>query len=90
MPWRRRGPPRRDRATGLDEETARLVSRREGIKVVLAGAVASAGSGYRVDVRAIDAFDGKVLTTASRTASGKPQVLQAVALSQVSPPSADW
>jgi tetratricopeptide (TPR) repeat protein len=63
----------------LDEETARLVSRREGIKVVLAGAVASAGSGYRVDVRAIDAFDGKVLTTASRTASGKPQVLQAVA-----------
>ena len=63
----------------LDEETARLVSQREGIKVILAGSVARDGSDYRVDVRAIDAFKGEVLATASRTAREKQNVLQALA-----------
>ena len=82
--------PRRDAltaaraATGkpadrLDVETARLVSQREGIKVVLAGAVSADGSGYRVDVRAVDAFKGEVLADSSRSAGDKQKVLQAIA-----------
>jgi tetratricopeptide (TPR) repeat protein/tRNA A-37 threonylcarbamoyl transferase component Bud32 len=82
--------PRRDAltaaraATGkppdrLDVETARLVSQREGIKVVLAGAVSAAGSGYRVDVRAVDAFKGEMLAESSRNADDKQKVLQAIA-----------
>ena len=63
----------------LSEATARLVSQREGIKIVLAGAVARAGQGYRVDVRAVDAVPGTELATVSRTAAGKQDVLQAVA-----------
>ena len=82
--------PRRDALTAaraaqgspidrLDVETARLVSQREGIKVVLAGSVASEGQGYRVDVRAVDAFKGEALANASRSASSKENVLQAMA-----------
>jgi tetratricopeptide (TPR) repeat protein/tRNA A-37 threonylcarbamoyl transferase component Bud32 len=82
--------PRRDALTAaraaqgspidrLDVETARLVSQREGIKVVLAGSVASEGRGYRVDVRAVDAFKGEELANASRSASSKENVLQAMA-----------
>ena len=82
--------PRRDALTAaraaqgspidrLDVETARLVSQREGIKVVLAGSVASEGRGYRVDVRAVDAFKGEALANASRSASSKENVLQAMA-----------
>ena len=63
----------------LDEETARLVSQREGIKVILAGSVGRDGSGYRVDVRAIDPFKGEVLATANRSAREKQNVLQALA-----------
>jgi tetratricopeptide (TPR) repeat protein len=63
----------------LDEETARLVSQREGIKVILAGAVGRNANGYTVDVRAIDAFKGEVLATASKTATEKQNVLAAIA-----------
>jgi tetratricopeptide (TPR) repeat protein len=63
----------------LDEATARLVSGREGLKVVLAGSVARAGDGYRVDVRALDARPGTPLASATRTARGKQDVLHAVA-----------
>ena len=66
------------RGTRLDEEGAKLVSRREGINVVLAGAVDLDGSRYRLTVRAIDAIPGTVLATATATASSKAEVLSAV------------
>jgi tetratricopeptide (TPR) repeat protein len=63
----------------LDEAAARLVSGREGLKVVLAGVVARDGDGYRVDVRAVDPRPGTTLATASKTARAKQDVLKAVA-----------
>jgi len=62
----------------LDEETARLVSVREGIKLVLVGQIAPDGSGYEFALRAIDPRDGTVVTDASTTADSKMDVLPAV------------
>ena len=38
----------------LDESMARLVSAREGIKIILAGTIARDGANYRITVRALD------------------------------------
>jgi len=62
----------------LDEGTARLVSRREGIQVVLAGAVALEDDEYRLTVRALDAATGNELSVARAEASSKDAVLGAV------------
>ncbi len=67
----------------LDETAARLVSRREGIKVVLAGAIERTGSGYAVSVRALDPAveeaGAKPLAGVAATARGKDDVLPVVA-----------
>jgi serine/threonine protein kinase/tetratricopeptide (TPR) repeat protein len=67
----------------LDETAARLVSRREGIKVVLAGAIERAGSGYAVSVRALDPAvedaGARPLATVAATASDRKDVLAVVA-----------
>lgn len=69
--------------SGLDEEMAQLISRREGIDVVLAGTVSEKGSGYRVSVEALDAAleteDAKPLAKASASAKTREDVLSAVA-----------
>jgi tetratricopeptide (TPR) repeat protein/predicted Ser/Thr protein kinase len=62
----------------LDEETARLVAGREGINVVLAGAIASDAGGYTISANAVDPSDGKVLETVRVSAAGKGEVLRAV------------
>jgi len=66
----------------LDEAGARLVSVREGIKVVMTGTIEAAGSGYRVAVKAVDASAesaaGKPLASAEASASDKGKVLQAI------------
>jgi tetratricopeptide (TPR) repeat protein len=63
----------------LDEETARLISQREGIKLILAGTIAQNGSGYDVSVRTIDPFvAGKPITVVRETAGDKAAVLSAV------------
>jgi serine/threonine protein kinase/tetratricopeptide (TPR) repeat protein len=66
----------------LDEDLARLVSRREGVSVVLAGAIEGGDNGYRVAVRALDpgleAGEGKPLATARANARTKDDVLAAV------------
>ena len=68
--------------SGLDEEMAQLISRREGIDVVLAGTVSEKGSGYRVSVEALDAAleteDAKPLAKASASAKTREDVLSAV------------
>ena len=63
----------------LNENVARLVARREGVTVVLAGAVEAADLGYRIRVRAIDAVsDGRELAAREVRANSKAEVLNAV------------
>jgi eukaryotic-like serine/threonine-protein kinase len=62
----------------LDAQLARLVSAREGIKVVLAGSVERSGDGYSLKVDAIDPAANKVLATASASAASRDRVLAAV------------
>jgi eukaryotic-like serine/threonine-protein kinase len=62
----------------LDAELARLVSMREGIKVVLAGSIEPKGSGYTVTVTALDPTNGNTLNTAAASAADNSKVLQAV------------
>ena len=62
----------------LDAQMARLVSAREGIKVVLAGTVERSGDGYSLKVDAVDPAAGKVVTTASASAPSPERILAAV------------
>jgi tetratricopeptide (TPR) repeat protein len=63
----------------LDEQTARLVAQREGVGLVLAGAIEPRASGYHITARALQpASDGQVLHTAEADAAGKAQVLETV------------
>ncbi len=64
--------------TRLDESAALLVSRREGIKIVLTGSVEPKGTGYAIAVRAIDPANGKALGSASASASSKADLLRAL------------
>ncbi|HEY3351054.1 MAG TPA: protein kinase [Thermoanaerobaculia bacterium] len=64
---------------GLPDAVARLVAVREGVQVVASGSVASAGSGYVVEVRAVDAVTGRVIETVKVQAAGKDAVLGAIA-----------
>src|SRR5205823_14510285 len=64
-------------AARLDENLARLVAQRAGVKVVLSGSIARQGSGYRVAVKAIDP-QGQVLATVTGDAKNKDDVLSAV------------
>ncbi|HVP65993.1 MAG TPA: tetratricopeptide repeat protein [Anaeromyxobacteraceae bacterium] len=66
--------------SGLDEKRARLVAQREGIGVVTSGSVERVGKGYRVSLRAVDAFTGKHVVVAKEDVSGKDAVLGAVTL----------
>ena len=62
----------------LDEETARLVSVREGIKLVMAGKIEEDGGKYTLYVRAIDPQGGEVLAAVEVDAKSKLEVLTAV------------
>jgi len=62
----------------LDQETASLVSRREGIKYLLTGSVRREGSGYRIAVRAIDPVSGTGGATREAKVGNKNQVLAAM------------
>ncbi len=62
----------------LTESAARLVAVRESVKVILAGSISPDGSGYRIDVNAVDPGNGQTLTAQSATARSKSDVLQAM------------
>ena len=64
--------------SALDEEMGRLVSRREGIRILLAGSVKRSGSGYELTVRAIDPATDEQKTVVSQRASDKAGILDAV------------
>ena len=62
----------------LDEEGARLVSIREGVKLVVAGTVKGGNDGYELSARMISPQDGAVIAESSVDAKDKIEVLTAV------------
>ena len=66
-------------STGLDEAGARLTAMREGISVVLSGAVEKDAAGYKVSAKAMDAVTGRTIIAVETTASSKDEVLKGVA-----------
>jgi tetratricopeptide (TPR) repeat protein len=62
----------------LDEETARLVSVREGVKLVMAGGIEEDDGAYTLYVRAVDPEGGEVLVSVDVVAKDKLDVLAAV------------
>ena len=64
--------------TALDENVARVVAQREGVKIVLAGGIVPDGSGYRLAVRGINPADGAVTLTTDVRAATRDEVLNAV------------
>ncbi len=61
----------------LDEKRARLVAQREGIGVVTSGSIEKTASGYRISLRAVDAFTGKELVSAREDIGSKDGALSA-------------
>ena len=65
-------------ATALDEASAKLVALREGISVVISGAIEKTDRGYKITCQAIDAATGKSMGNAETAASDKSEVLKVV------------
>jgi tetratricopeptide (TPR) repeat protein/tRNA A-37 threonylcarbamoyl transferase component Bud32 len=66
------------KASGFDEQAARLASIRDGNNFVLAGSIEPARKGFQLTVRVVDPPADKVLNTYTETASSKEAVLAAV------------
>jgi serine/threonine protein kinase/tetratricopeptide (TPR) repeat protein len=64
-------------ADRLDTERALLVSRREGINAVVEAGIRPFGTGYSIEVRAIDPATSLELGKATRTIKTKADVIQA-------------
>jgi tetratricopeptide (TPR) repeat protein len=64
----------------ITDELGQLIARREGIKVLLGGAIEKQAPGYRLEVRASDPATGRRLTTVSRVIRDRAQALSTVAL----------
>jgi eukaryotic-like serine/threonine-protein kinase len=63
--------------TRMDGTAAELVAVREGVDIVIAGSITPEGSGYRVQVGALDAASGKpVVKDEQMYASNKQEVLE--------------
>ncbi len=63
----------------LDENSARLVARREGVGVVIAGSINRDGDAYRISAQAVDTVSGKVIDKQTANASKPEQLNIAVA-----------
>jgi serine/threonine protein kinase len=63
-------PPER-----LDEQAARELAVKQGLGVVLSGAVKPQGNGYQLSVKAVQTVSGAVITSADGRAANKDQVL---------------
>src|SRR5947209_3498273 len=68
----------RSRDSKLTPELAREVCQRAGSKAYIAGAIASLGTEYVVEVRAVNCRTGDLLAQEQITAAGKEKVLEAV------------
>ena len=65
--------------TQLDEANARLVAVREGVDLVVSGAVTKSGSGYKIISKIGDALTGKMISTEDAESPDKGNILRAVA-----------
>jgi tetratricopeptide (TPR) repeat protein len=65
-------------AETLDEALARELAQREGLKAVLTGEVAPAGSGYVLTASLIAPATGEILTSERVSASGDDEVIGAI------------
>jgi serine/threonine protein kinase/Flp pilus assembly protein TadD len=63
----------------LNEAGASLVALREGVNVVISGAVEKLGNGYKISCKAVDPVSSKTLGSAETETNAKSGVLQAVA-----------
>jgi tetratricopeptide (TPR) repeat protein/predicted Ser/Thr protein kinase len=61
----------------LNEGAALTLAANQGLGVVLSGVVERQGAAYTVSLKALQAFDGEVIVSASRRAAGKDGVLEA-------------
>ena len=61
----------------LDDRTAQEIAVKQGVGVLLSGSVERQGNGYAVSVKATQAVTGKEITSHTRKASNKEQVLAA-------------
>ena len=66
------------RGNRITTEVGQLIARSEGIKVLVDGAIAKQGAGYRIELRAIDSLTGKPIAQVTRNISDKAQVLPTV------------
>jgi tetratricopeptide (TPR) repeat protein len=62
----------------LDEDLAREVAQREGIRAVVAGAIDRVDSNYILTARLVDASSGVAIAAESRVAKGRGDVINAV------------
>jgi tetratricopeptide (TPR) repeat protein len=62
----------------FDESHARLVAARQGIDVVVSGAISTRAPGYDISAKAVESTTGKTLATASAAASKNDDVPNAV------------
>jgi len=62
----------------LDERAAQEIAVKQGVGVVLSGALERQGDRYQVSVKATQAVTGTVITTASERAASKEKLLDAV------------
>ena len=63
----------------LDDEGARLIAVREGIKLILGGGIREEGGRYVFDVRAVDPTNGQTVFQVKEVAKDRSEVLKAVA-----------
>ncbi len=64
-------------AVRLDKEKALLVSRREGINVVVAASIEAAGdAGFRISMQALDPVSSATVSSAAETAKTKAEILK--------------
>jgi len=62
----------------LDEQSARLVAVRQGIRTVVTGTLSRRGDGYKLSLEALDALTGNTISASEVSASNKDAVLLAV------------
>jgi tetratricopeptide (TPR) repeat protein/predicted Ser/Thr protein kinase len=68
-----------DKSTRVTEQVGRLIALREGIKVLLAGAIDKRSNGYRLSLRATDPATDKPIATVAQDVDERDAVLKTVA-----------
>ena len=60
----------------LDETAARELALKQGVGIVLAGAIAPSGGGYEIAIKALQTVTGEAIADVRGTAAGKDNVLE--------------